>query len=415
MGVFDVAVAPGKTIDEWLKHGRLTLAQARLVAGHWKQERRAGRDPVADRGAAKAQEEAASKALAKAMEAEAQEPTVRQAIDIFAAKHLHGKKSANAMQYRLDRLAAILGDRKIREVTRAQMIAALEKIADGKREGKSAKQLAGEVLIQSKRLWRFAESREWVRESCIEPLSRMNFDAPPRKRETALHLEEVAELWRALSDPNRCKTDKVTIAALRVLILTGQREREVTDAQWSEFDLEAATWVIPAHRTKARRSHVVHLAPQTMAILAELRAKTGHGRYVFPSPLRPEQPIYGRSVCNALHLMFRRNVLSKATRCHVHDLRRTLITRLPDLDFEPFIGHKIANHVLPGVLATTTTSTCKSASERFTLGRIASRRKRTDQTWWFCIKRRHDARRLAVHAKRLTGNISAHTLALSKS
>jgi len=35
----------------------------------------------------------------------------------------------------------------------------------------------------------------------------------------------------------------------------------------------------------------------------------------------------------------------------VHDLRRTLITRLPDLGFELFIGHKIANHVLPGVLA----------------------------------------------------------------
>jgi hypothetical protein len=38
------------------------------------------------------------------------------------------------------------------------------------------------------------------------------------------------------------------------------------------------------------------------------------------------------------------------TPCHVHDFQRTLITRLPDLGFEPFIGHKIANHVLPGVL-----------------------------------------------------------------
>jgi hypothetical protein len=43
-------------------------------------------------------------------------------------------------------------------------------------------------------------------------------------------------------------------------------------------------------------------------------------------------------------------VLPNVTPCHVHDLRRTLITRLPDLGFEPFIGHKIANHVLPGVL-----------------------------------------------------------------
>jgi hypothetical protein len=35
----------------------------------------------------------------------------------------------------------------------------------------------------------------------------------------------------------------------------------------------------------------------------------------------------------------------------LHDFRRTLITRLPDLGFEPFMGHKIANHVLSGVFA----------------------------------------------------------------
>ena len=54
---------------------------------------------------------------------------------------------------------------------------------------------------------------------------------------------------------------------------------------------------------------------------------------------------------NALLIMFKRGVLPNVTPCHVHDLRRTLITRLPDLGFEAFIGNKIANHVLPGVLA----------------------------------------------------------------
>lgn len=49
--------------------------------------------------------------------------------------------------------------------------------------------------------------------------------------------------------------------------------------------------------------------------------------------------------------MFKRGELPNVTVCHVHDLRRTLITLLPDLGFEPFIGHKIANHVLAGILA----------------------------------------------------------------
>lgn len=46
--------------------------------------------------------------------------------------------------------------------------------------------------------------------------------------------------------------------------------------------------------------------------------------------------------------------------------RHTLITRLPDLGFEHFIGHNIANHVLPGVLEhyTTITPTKRSARRR---------------------------------------------------
>jgi integrase len=262
-----------------------------------------------------------------------------------------GKKSAPAIRYRLDRLAAHLGERKIRDVTRKDVIAALDKIADGQREGQTAKQMAGEVLVQAKRLWRFAEAREWVETSCIEKLTRKDFDARPVKRDVTLRLDELAEIWRAVHDPERCKSDPVTIAALKLLILTGQREREVTDAQWPEFDLDAGLWKIPAARTKKERAHLVHLAPQAVAILTQLKKITGKARHVFESPLRPGQALYGRAVNNALATLFARGALPNVTRCVVHDLRRTLITRLPDLGFEPFIGHKIANHVLPGVLA----------------------------------------------------------------
>lgn len=160
-------------------------------------------------------------------------------------------------------------------------------------------------MTQAKRLWRFAEAREWVAASCIEILTRRDIDA---------------------------------------------REREVTDAEWTEFDLDAGVWKIPAARTKKNRAHRVHLAPQAIAILESLKPITGRKRHVFASPLKNNQPIYGRSVNNALMILFERGALPNVTRCHVHDLRRTLITRLPDLGFELFIAHKIANHALLGVL-----------------------------------------------------------------
>jgi hypothetical protein len=272
IGVLDTTGAPGESISAWLKHGRLSLAEARAIAGNWKLDRRAGRDPVAEWEMRLAKEKSNEVAARQAAVAEAQQPLLGGVVEHFLTKHIRGKKSAPAIQYRLGRLTQLLGDRRICDIRRQDVIAALEKIAEGRTEGRSAKQLAGEVLVQTKRVWRFAETRGWVETSCIERLARKDFDARPRKRDVVLGLDEVAELWRALGDLSRCSAEPITIAALRLLILTGQRECEVTDATWDEFDLESGIWKMPAKRTKAGRAHVVHLAPQAVAVLEGLRA-----------------------------------------------------------------------------------------------------------------------------------------------
>ena len=48
IGIYDPAGAPNESITAWLRHARLSLAQARAIAGQWKADRRAGRDPVAE-------------------------------------------------------------------------------------------------------------------------------------------------------------------------------------------------------------------------------------------------------------------------------------------------------------------------------------------------------------------------------
>lgn len=343
--------APGESIPDWLRHGQQSLTQARSIAGSWKAARRAGHDPVAEWEALLSKEKAAAAELLATIEAERQQPTVKDAIEFFMQKIMAGKKSAPAIRYRLDRLGALIGTKKIRDVTRQDVIAALDTIAEGQREGQTAKQLAGEVLTQAKRLWRFARAREWVAVSCVEELTRRDFDAKPRKRDVTLRFDELAVVWRALDDPKKCKADPVTVAAMKLLILTGQRESEVCEAPWEEFDLAHGLWRIAAERTKSDRAHLVHLAPEAVKILEDVKKITGKERFVFASPLKDKQPVYGRSVNNALKTLFKRGMLPNVTPCTVHDFRRTLITRLPDLGFQHFLGHKITNHVLSGVFA----------------------------------------------------------------
>jgi hypothetical protein len=100
IGAYSREGAPGDSLPEWLRHGRLSLSQARAIAGNWKDARRAGHDPVAEWEAQLAREREAEAAKKAAEEAETARPTVRQAIDTFMARLVAGKKSAQAYRYR---------------------------------------------------------------------------------------------------------------------------------------------------------------------------------------------------------------------------------------------------------------------------------------------------------------------------
>jgi integrase len=64
--------------------------------------------------------------------------------------------------------------------------------------------------------------------------------------------------------------------ALEALILTATRSGEVRGARWSELDLDAATWTIPAERTKSGKRtgkpHIVPLSPAAVDVFKRAAA-----------------------------------------------------------------------------------------------------------------------------------------------
>ena len=95
----------------------------------------------------------------------------------------------------------------------------------------------------------------------------------------------------------------VVASALKLAPLLFVRPGELRDAEWSEIDLDAATWCIPAHKMKMRASHIVPLSSQAVAILRELQALTGRGQYVFPSPRTSGRPMSENAVTAALRAL----------------------------------------------------------------------------------------------------------------
>jgi integrase len=72
------------------------------------------------------------------------------------------------------------------------------------------------------------------------------------------------------------------------LILTATRLSEAVEATWSEFDLDAKLWVIPADRMKAKREHRVPLSNRCCQILAAMQVER-RGDRVFNISIRTIQ------------------------------------------------------------------------------------------------------------------------------
>lgn len=80
---------------------------------------------------------------------------------------------------------------------------------------------------------------------------------------------------------------KSSANALEFAILTAARSGEVLGAHWSEIDLGAKLWTVPAVRMKGGRSHRVPLSDRALAILASMATLRQPGdSHVFPGAKR---------------------------------------------------------------------------------------------------------------------------------
>lgn len=93
---------------------------------------------------------------------------------------------------------------------------------------------------------------------------------------------------------------EITAMALKISPHVFLRPGELRKAEWTEIDTHAALWSLPAEKMKMRRPHRVPLSRQVLTLLEDLRALTGHGRYLFPSSRSPRHPMSENTVNAAL-------------------------------------------------------------------------------------------------------------------
>jgi integrase len=124
---------------------------------------------------------------------------------------------------------------------------------------------------------------------------------------------------------------------VRLLILTGQRRGEVTGMEWSELDVTAALWTIPAVRSKNGRAHALPLAPVALNTIETIPRLSQ--RFAFPARGNDDATFSGWSKAKR-----ELDAMIGISDWTLHDLRRSMATSLASLGTPPHIVERILNH-----------------------------------------------------------------------
>ena len=185
-----------------------------------------------------------------------------------------------------------IGGRPIAEISAPEVLAVLRRI-----ENRGALDTAHRAQQNCGQIFRYAVADGRAQR---DPCGDLRGALPPVKQNHFASITEppaVGELLRAIDG---FRGTFVVQCALRLAPLFFVRPGELRKAEWAHFDLDKAEWRYLASKTKTE--HLVPLASQAVAILHELHALTGHGRYVFPGR-DPQKPMSEAAVNAALRRM----------------------------------------------------------------------------------------------------------------
>ncbi|MCP4381449.1 MAG: integrase arm-type DNA-binding domain-containing protein [Hyphomicrobiales bacterium] len=236
------------------------LAKARTLVSQHRLDVAEGRDPIQDRR-------------------KEQEPSFGECADLFlGSMEVRWRNHKHRAQWRmtLENYAARLQKKRVSEVDTDDVLAVLKPIWDTKPE--TASRLRGRI----ERVLDYAKARGWrIGENPAIWRGHMkNLLPPPRKltrgHHSAMPHRQVPSFITSLRQQNG-----VSARALEFLILTASRSGEVREMSWSEVDMPALIWTIPAERMKSHRLHRLPLTPRCIAILQEMD-RLRSSDYVFP-------------------------------------------------------------------------------------------------------------------------------------
>ncbi len=306
----------------------VSLKDARDLAIQARQSIQAGGDPAEQRKTAKAR---AAKEAVNTLRAVANEWMEHQAArwEPVTLERIRSSLEANVLK--------TLGARPLVSIKPLEVMDAVKAV-----EARGAGEQAGRVLQRVKAIYRWAVIHGRLESNPMLDLVPAEILKPREvKHRAALDAKELPDFLAKL---DAYEGDPHTVYALRLLMLTAARPGEVRGALWSEMDLDAAMWTIPAERMKMRAEHRVSLSSQAVELLQSMLALSGGRELVFPSPFYPSKPLSENTFNSAMARMGYKNLAT------AHGFRALFSTVANEAGWRPDVierqlAHKEPNQV----------------------------------------------------------------------
>jgi integrase len=319
LGAFDPSV---EMADEPVIGAPMTLAAARQLAAALLREKAKGRDPAALREKAKA---APSESFAAA-------------AAVYAAHLRKANRSGDETARMVAAIAKLWGSRPLADITAHDCFDMVARCRDRGFPGievKHPKPNDSRARLAHSTLgafftWALRERK--IERSPVAGLARPQAATP---RDRVLDDAEIKLFWQATEtaqlSPWHC-------AALRLLLVTGQRLNEVAMLRFVEIVGDAI--VLAPARTKNKRAHTVPLSTLAREVLGGTPRVDGCG-HVFSAG---RAPIGGWNRAKAMLDARMRELGWTGAPWRIHDLRRTCATGLARLGTPIHVTEKVLNH-----------------------------------------------------------------------
>ncbi len=259
--------------------------------------------------------------------------TIRAMLPAYLASKAELRSQVNIRRIVNRYIIPALGDRLADSVTRADVTAVIDEIAEAKPE------MARAVHAQLSAFYTWAMPR--LERMTANPCRDAGRPAKGKARDRVLSDAELRALWQVSEgEPSPWGP------GLKVLMLTGARRDEVFSADRAEFDLKAREWIIPGARSKNGQPHIVPLSDAAVTVLKAVPAIEGSAK-LFPARSNLENGPSGFSKAQARFRVELDKRLERESGQHwtLHDIRRTAATGLQRLGIRFEVTEAVLNHV----------------------------------------------------------------------